>query len=144
MFLFNHSATCIKGTLGTGTGEMLDKLITHLLGLLWACNCILLAMGCVVSSLSLFPINLLNLLTCLSLTLINLNSLTFFMKSVHFSIVVVVTNDDNLDLHLSSLIVLSWRMSLIPLTPILKQLSFCPMYYLFCSPSINCRFQPNI
>ena len=55
-----------------------------------------------VSSLSFFPINLLNLFTCLSLILIKLNSLTLFMKSVNFSIV-VVTNDDNLDLHLSSL-----------------------------------------
>ena len=68
-----------------------------------------------VGSLSLFPINLLNLFTCLSLSLINLNSLTLFMKSVHFSIV-VVTNGDNLDLHLSSLIALSCRMPFIPLT----------------------------
>ena len=59
--------------------------------------------------------NLLNLFTCLSLILMDLNSFTLFTKSVHFSIV-VVTNDDKLHLHLSSLIALSWRMPLIPLT----------------------------
>ena len=60
-----------------------------------------------VSSLSLLPINLLNLFTCLSLILTNLNSLTLFMKYVHFCIVVVVTNDNSPDLHLSSLVALS-------------------------------------
>ena len=91
-----------------------------------------------VSSLSLFPINLLNLFTCLSLILINLNFLTLFINSVHFSIVVVVTNDDNLDLHLSSCIALENAIN--SLNSVLKQLSLCSMYYLFCSPSVHCRF----
>ena len=95
---------------------MLNKVITYLLDLLWAGGCVELARGHVVSSLSLsLPINLLNLLTCLSLTLIDLGSLTLLIL-VHFSIVVDVTNDVNLDLHLSSLTVLSQRMLLIPLT----------------------------
>ena len=38
------------------------------------------------------------------------------MKFVHFSIVVDATKDDNIDLHLSSLTVLSQRMLLIALT----------------------------
>ena len=74
-----------------------------------------------VRSLSLFlPINLLNLLTYLSLPLVNLDSPTLLMKLVQVSIVVDVTNDDNLDLHLSSLTVLFKRMLLILLTLILK------------------------
>ena len=76
-----------------------------------------LARGCAVRYLSLsLPINLLNLLTCLSLTLVNLDSLTLLMKLVHFSIVVDVTKDANLDLHLSGLTVLSQRMLLIAST----------------------------
>ena len=66
-------------------------------------------------SLSL-PINLLNLFTCLSVTLVYLDSLNLLMKSVHFSIVVDVTKNANLDVHLSSLSVLSQRMAVIALT----------------------------
>ena len=61
-------------------------------------------------------INLLNLLSCLTLTLINLDSPTFFMKLFHFFIVVDPTNDENLDLHLPTLIVLSQRMPLTLIT----------------------------
>ena len=87
---------------------MLDKLITYLLGLIWACGCKVLSRGCAVGSRSFLPITVLNLFTCPSLTLINLDSLTFFMKSVYFYIVVFVTIDDSLELHLSSLIKLPW------------------------------------
>ena len=53
---------------------MLDKLISHLLVLLWAGSCVELARGCAVRFLSLsLPINLLNLLTRLSLTLVSVN-----------------------------------------------------------------------
>ena len=96
---------------------MLDRFITHLLELFWAGSCVKLARDCVLRSLYLsLPINLLNLFTCLSLTLANLDYLTLLMKLVHFIIVVVVTKDANLDLHLSSLSVLSQRMLLIALT----------------------------
>ena len=96
---------------------MLDKLITHLLELLWDGSCVKLARDCAVMSLSLsLPIDLLNLLICLSLTLVNQDSLALLMKLVYFSIVFDVTNDNNLDLHLTSLTVLLWRMVLIPLT----------------------------
>ena len=88
--------------------EVLDRLITHLLeSLFWDGSCKELAKGCMVGvltalwerSLSIsFPLSLLNLFTCLSLTLI------------YLSIVVDVTKDANLDLHLSSLSVLFWRM----------------------------------
>ena len=89
---------------------MLDRLIMHLLELLLADGCKELVRGCVVGvltaiwSLSLFlPINLLNLFTCLSLTLVYLDSLTLLMKLVHFSIVIDITKEANLDLHLFSL-----------------------------------------
>ena len=93
---------------------MLDKFITHLLLLLLllgACNWLLLPVECALASLplSLLLINLLNLFTCLSLTLINLDSLILFMNAVHLSIVVVVTIDNSLDLHLSNLTQLSHK-----------------------------------
>ena len=105
---------------------MLDRLNTHLLeSLFWAGSCKELAWGCVVGVLTApwekslclcFPINLLNVFTCLPLTLLYLESLTLLMKFVHLSIVVDVTKDANLDLHISSLSVLSSRMLLIALT----------------------------
>ena len=84
-----------------------------------------LGRGCVVGvltalwerSLSLsFPISLLKLFICLSLTLIYLDSLTLLMKLVHFSIFEGVTKDTNLDLHLSGLSELFQKMLLIALT----------------------------
>ena len=70
----------IRETPGPVMG-VLNKLITHLLDLLWSGSFVELAGGCVVSSLSLsLPINLLNLLTFLALTLVNLDSLTLLMK----------------------------------------------------------------
>ena len=104
---------------------MLDRLITYLLELFWDGSCVELARGCVVGvltalsegslSLSLI-INLLNLFTCLSLTLVNLDSLTLLIAFVHFSIVLDVTKDTDFDLHLSGLSVLSHRKLLNALT----------------------------
>ena len=54
--------------------------------------------------------NILNLLICLLLTLINLSSLTLFMNSLHLSIVVVVNIDNSLDLQLCTLTSVSHRM----------------------------------
>ena len=101
-----------------------DRLNIYLLELFWDGGCEELGRGCVVGVLTVLcflslclPINLLNLFTCLSFTLVYLDSLTLLMKLVHFCIVVDVTKDANLYLHLSSLSILSWRMLFIALTP---------------------------
>ena len=93
---------------------MLDKFMTHLL-LLEACNWLLLPIDCVLVPLPILLLlaNLLNLFTRLSL--INLDSLTLFMNSVHLFIAVVVTIDNSLDLHLSNLTPASHRMPLMHL-----------------------------
>ena len=92
---------------------VLDKLISHLLLLLRACYLVLVPKDCPLVTLLLLLANVLNLLICLSLTLINLSSLTLFMNPVHLSIVVVVTIDNSLDLQLSTLTQVSCRMPLI-------------------------------
>ena len=104
---------------------VLDKFITHLLSLLFgACDWLLLSIDCALASLplllplSLLLANLLNLFTCLSLTLLNPVSLTLFINSVHLSIVVVVvvvTIDNSLDLHISNLAPFLHRMPLMHL-----------------------------
>ena len=66
-------------------------------------------------------VNLLNLFTCMSLTMINLDSFTLLMNSVHFNCVVgVVTKENNLDLLMAILPPLSSRMVLMLLTLFLK------------------------
>ena len=51
----------------------------------------------------------------------NLNSLTLFMKSVQtFLVFVVVTNDNNIDLHLSQLDGILAKNAINALNPILK------------------------
>ena len=63
-------------------------------------------------------VNLINIFTCLSLTMINLESLTLLMNLVHFHCVVgVVTMENNLDLLIAILPPLSRRMVLMLLTP---------------------------
>ena len=89
-----------------------DELMTHVLILLETCDWVLLSNGCALVPLLLLFANILNLLTCQSLTLINLDSLTLFMNYVHQSIVAVVTMDNSLDLHLSNLTPVSHRMPL--------------------------------
>ena len=61
--------------------------------------------------------NLLNLLTSLSLTLVNLTSLTMSMNSLYcHCFIVSVTMENNLDLLASMLPLLSWRMPLMHFT----------------------------
>ena len=80
-------------------------------------DCVLLSLRLLFLSLPFLATNPLNLFTCLFVILINLASLTLFMKSMHLSIlVVVVTKDNSLDLHLSSLPSLSHSMTLMQLT----------------------------
>ena len=80
-------------------------------------DCVLLSLLLLFLLLPFLATNLLNLFTCLFLMLINVVSLTFFMNSMHLSLpVVVVSNDNSLDLHLSSLPSLSPSMTLIHLT----------------------------
>ena len=62
-------------------------------------------------------INLLNLLTCLCLTLLNLSSLTLLMNSMHLScVVIVVGNDNSLDLLFSNFLPLFFKMTFMDLT----------------------------
>ena len=69
-------------------------------------------------------VNLLNLFTCLSLTVINLDSLTL-MNSMHFNCTVdVVTKENNLDLLVAILPPLSRRMVLMLLS--LEVAAFLP------------------
>ena len=58
---------------------------------------------CSMGAVFTFPINLLNLFTCLSVALVYLGSLTLLIKLVHLSTVGDVTKDANLGLHLSGL-----------------------------------------
>ena len=77
---------------------------------------LLTVLGCLTSKLFLSN-NLLNLFTCLSLTLMNLNSLTLLMNSLHLCcVVVLITMENNLDLLAAILPSLYWRMSLMDLT----------------------------
>ena len=90
--LLYSSALWLRGTIEPGIG-VLDRLITHLSeSLFWADSWIELGKGYGVGvltalwgrSLSLsFPISLLILYNCLSLTLIYLDSLISLMKLVH-------------------------------------------------------------
>ena len=118
---------------------VLDKSTTHLLVILlllllcnWLLPLLLLYVSCtqlpllvctfiLLLSLSLLLnllINLLNLFTCLSLTMVSLDSLMLLINSVHFNCVVgAVTKENNLDLLAAILPPLSRRMVLMLLTP---------------------------
>ena len=125
------SWACVRG--------VLDKFTTHLLVLLlllllcdWLLPFLLLYVSCtwlpllvvcvliLLLSLSLLLnllVNLLYIFTCLFLTMINLDSLTLLLNSVHFNCVVgVVTKENSLGLLAAILPLLSSRMVLMLLT----------------------------